>query len=96
MNPEAFINAAIAAGERDGVAALDPDQRLVYLIAEAECLADMEGIDAPRTVRAGVVERGGGRVRGGRSGRDRRRIAVPAPPTLGWATRDWTGSTIWS
>ena len=46
MTPEAFIDAAIAAGERDGVAALDPVQRLVYLIAEAECLADMEGIDA--------------------------------------------------
>jgi hypothetical protein len=28
------------------VQALDPDQRLVYLIAEAECLADMDGIDA--------------------------------------------------
>ena len=46
MTPEAFIDNAIAAGERLGVAALDPDQRLVYLIAEAECLADVEGIDA--------------------------------------------------
>jgi len=46
MTPEAFIDAAIAAGERDGIAALAPDRRLVYLIAEAECLCDMEGIDA--------------------------------------------------
>lgn len=46
MTPEAFIDAAIAAGGRDGVAALDPDQRLVYLISEAECLCDSEGIDS--------------------------------------------------
>jgi hypothetical protein len=46
VTPEVFIDAAIAAGDRDGVAGLDPDQRLVYLIAEAECLADMEGIDS--------------------------------------------------
>jgi|SRR5580704_7841659 hypothetical protein len=29
-----------------GIGALDADQRLVYLIAEAEALCDMEGIDA--------------------------------------------------
>jgi hypothetical protein len=46
MTPEAFIDEAIAAGERLGVAGLDLDQRLVYLIAEAECLSDMEGIDS--------------------------------------------------
>jgi hypothetical protein len=46
VTPESFIDAAIAAGERNGVAALDPDQRLVYLITEAECLCDMEGIDS--------------------------------------------------
>jgi len=46
MTPEDFIDQAIAAGQRDGVAALDPDQRLVYLIAEAECLCDMEGVDS--------------------------------------------------
>jgi len=43
---ERFIEEAIAAGNELGVAALDSDKRLVYLIAEAECLADMEGIDA--------------------------------------------------
>ncbi len=46
MTPDAFIEEAIATGERLGFAALDPDQRLVYLIAEAECLSDMEGIDS--------------------------------------------------
>ena len=46
MTPDAFIEQAIAAGERLGVAALDPDQRMVYLIAEAECLSDMEGVDS--------------------------------------------------
>ena len=46
MTPDEFIEAAIAAGERLGAEALDPDQRLVYLIAEAECLSDMDGIDS--------------------------------------------------
>lgn len=46
MTPEAFIEEAIAAGQRDGIASLDADQRLVYLITEAECLCDMEGIDS--------------------------------------------------
>lgn len=45
MTPDEFINGAIAAGERNGIGALDPLQRLVYLIAEAECLSDMSGID---------------------------------------------------
>jgi hypothetical protein len=46
MTPEAFIEGAIQAGGQHGVASLTPDQRLVYLIAEAECLSDMEGVEA--------------------------------------------------
>jgi hypothetical protein len=58
-DPDAFIKTAIEMGERAvrealasglpaarGIGALDADQRLVYLIAEAEVLCDMEGIDA--------------------------------------------------
>jgi hypothetical protein len=58
-DPDAFIKTAIEMGERAvrealasglpavrGIGALDADQRLVYLIAEAEALCDMEGIDA--------------------------------------------------
>jgi hypothetical protein len=46
MSPDEFIAEAIAAGERDGVAALNAGQRLVFLISEAEVLSDMEGVDA--------------------------------------------------
>ena len=46
MTPDAFISESIAAGQDRGVAGLDADQRLVYLIAEAECLCDMEGVDS--------------------------------------------------
>ena len=46
MTPDAFIESAIAAGERHGVETLDPDQQLVFLLSEAECLSDMEGIDS--------------------------------------------------
>jgi hypothetical protein len=46
LTPDEFIDRAIAAGERLGVAALDTNQRLVYLIAEAESLSDMEGVDS--------------------------------------------------
>jgi hypothetical protein len=46
MSPDAFIEDAIAAGHQNGIANLDPDQRLVYLISEAEILCDMEGIDS--------------------------------------------------
>jgi hypothetical protein len=50
-DPDAFIKTAIEAGSRAtledrGIGALDADQRLVYLISEAEVLCDMEGIDA--------------------------------------------------
>jgi hypothetical protein len=45
MSPDAFIERAIDAGSRDGVAAISADQRFVFLISEAEVLCDMEGID---------------------------------------------------
>jgi hypothetical protein len=41
----AFIDTAIEVGFRDGIGALDADQRLVYLISEAEVLCDIDGID---------------------------------------------------
>jgi hypothetical protein len=43
---DAFINTAIEVGSRDGIGALDADQRLIYLISEAGVLCDMEGIDS--------------------------------------------------
>lgn len=43
-DPDAFINTAIDAGAGDGIEALDHDQRLVYLISEAEVYCDMNGI----------------------------------------------------
>jgi hypothetical protein len=43
---DSFIGTAIEVGSRDGIGALDADQRLVFLISEAEVLCDMEGIDA--------------------------------------------------
>jgi hypothetical protein len=45
-DPGALINTAIEVGSREGISALDADQRLVYLISEAEVFCDMEGIDA--------------------------------------------------
>jgi hypothetical protein len=55
MDPDAFISAAIDAGwhhlhcrpeDRSGVvAALDADQRLVWLISQAEIHCDTDGID---------------------------------------------------
>ena len=44
-DPAAFIDTAIEVGSRDGIGALDADQRLVYLISEAEVLCDIDGID---------------------------------------------------
>jgi hypothetical protein len=46
MDLDAFINSAIILGGSIGVGALDPNQRLVFLISEAEVLCDMEGIDS--------------------------------------------------
>jgi hypothetical protein len=45
MTPNEFIEEAIAAGERNGVATLDFDQRLAFLIAEAEADCQANGID---------------------------------------------------
>jgi hypothetical protein len=45
IDADAFITTAISLGERNGIAALDPDQRLVFLISEAEVDCDMNGID---------------------------------------------------
>ena len=44
-DPGAFVDTAIEVGSRDGIGALDADQRLVYLISEAEVLCDINGID---------------------------------------------------
>jgi hypothetical protein len=46
MSTDEFISDAIAAGQKNGMNALDAEQRLVWLISEAEVLCDMEGIDA--------------------------------------------------
>jgi hypothetical protein len=45
MTADNFINDAIDCGQRNGLASLDADQRLVYLIAEAEADCDINGID---------------------------------------------------
>lgn len=45
MTSDDFINHAIDCGQRNGLKSLDGDQRLVYLIAEAEADCDMNGID---------------------------------------------------
>lgn len=41
-----LIEAAIDRGSRDGVAALGPAERIVYLVSEAEVYCDMEGIES--------------------------------------------------
>ena len=46
MDYNYFINEAIARGSRDGIASLNADQRLVFLISEAEVNCDINGIDA--------------------------------------------------
>ena len=49
MNPnptDAFITEAIARGSAEGLAALSGPARMVFLIAEAEVICDMEGIDS--------------------------------------------------
>lgn len=45
MASDDFISDAIDLGQRNGVASLNPDQRMVFLIAEAEANCDMNGID---------------------------------------------------
>ena len=46
MTADEFINAAIEKGQSNGLASLGLDQRLVYLVSEAEAYCDMEGIDS--------------------------------------------------
>ena len=46
MSADDFIDAAIEHGQRDGLAALDADERFVFLIAEAESCCDIDGLDA--------------------------------------------------
>jgi len=45
MDPCALIDAAIEVGSGNGIGTLDADQRLVYLISEAEVLCDIDGIN---------------------------------------------------
>ena len=45
MDTDAFINDAITLGSRRGLDSLTSNQRVVFLISEAEALCDMEGID---------------------------------------------------
>jgi hypothetical protein len=45
MTSDDFITEAIDCGQRNGVASLHPDQRMVFLIAEAEADCDMNGVD---------------------------------------------------
>ena len=45
MTSNDFINKAIDLGQRNGVGSLDLDQRMVFLIAEAQADSDMNGID---------------------------------------------------
>jgi hypothetical protein len=46
MNSDDFINDAIDRGHRNDMVSLDADQRMVFLIAEAEADCDMNGIDS--------------------------------------------------
>ena len=45
MTSDEFIADAIARGQRDGITSLTPNQRMVFLISEAEIDCDMNGID---------------------------------------------------
>jgi hypothetical protein len=44
-DPDEFIDKAIQTGSRNGIEALDADQRFVYLVSEAEVYCDMQGIN---------------------------------------------------
>ena len=51
VGPDAFINAAIEAGFCNGVEALDANERLIFLISEAEVHCDKDGIRSlPRSL----------------------------------------------
>jgi hypothetical protein len=45
MDTDAFISNAIALGSRHGIDSLTSNQRVVFLVSEAEVFCDMEGID---------------------------------------------------
>jgi hypothetical protein len=45
MTADDFITDAIDRGQTDGIESLDANQRMVFLIAEAEAGCDMNGID---------------------------------------------------
>jgi hypothetical protein len=45
VTADEFINAAIDKGQSGGPASLHPDERLVYLISDAEVSCDINGID---------------------------------------------------
>ncbi len=45
MDTDAFINDAITLGSRNGIDSIGRNQRIVFLISQAEVLCDMEGID---------------------------------------------------
>ena len=45
MTADELINAAIEKGQPGGLSGLDPDERFVYLISEAEVACDMDGIE---------------------------------------------------
>jgi hypothetical protein len=44
-DPDEFIDKAVKTGSRNGIEALDADQRFVYLVSEAEVYCDMQGIN---------------------------------------------------
>jgi hypothetical protein len=46
MTPATFINQTIVAGERGGITTLALNQRLVWLISEAEIMTDMDGVES--------------------------------------------------
>src|SRR5437016_3121985 len=46
VTADEFINASIDKGQSGGLTSLGPDERLVYLVSEAEVYCDMEGIDS--------------------------------------------------
>jgi hypothetical protein len=46
MTADKFIEATIERGQAEGLAALDADERFVFLIADAEACCDIDGLDA--------------------------------------------------
>jgi hypothetical protein len=46
VTADEFINVAIDKGQSGGLASLGPDERLVYLVSEAEVYCDKDGVDS--------------------------------------------------